>query len=183
MRHRFAMVIAAVCAANVALPFSMAEARQGRAAGAAPAAQVHGNLNQVMRGILFPNSNVIFASQVEELGKFKPGERASDATDPMASIYGGWQAVESAGVALAETANLLMLPGRVCSNGRPVPITDRDWPKLVAALREAGMVALKASQARTEDALLEASDKVSTSCSECHDIFRDRPAPAQRCVR
>ena len=44
----------------------LAQARGGRAgaATAAPRAQqVHGTLLQVMRGILFPNSNVLFASQ------------------------------------------------------------------------------------------------------------------------
>ncbi len=177
------MAMAAVVAANAVLLLSAVEARQARGGAAAGQAQVHGDLNQVMRGILFPNSNVIFSAQVEELAKFKPGDRASDATDPTVGVYGGWTAVENAGVAMAEAANLLMLPGRRCSNGRPVPLTDPEWTKLVGALREAGVVSVKASQAKTEDALLEASDKVSTSCSDCHDLYRDRPAPAQRCVK
>lgn len=186
MRYRYPIAMAVVVAANAVLLLSVVEARQARggAAGRAAApAQIHGDLNAVMRGILFPNSNVIFSAQVEELAKFKPGDRASDATDPTVGVYGGWTAVENAGVAMAETANLLMLPGRRCSNGRPVPLADPEWTKFVGALREAGMVSIKASQARTEDALLEASDKVSTSCSDCHDLYRDRPAPAQRCVK
>ena len=34
-------------------------------------------------------------------------------------VYGGWQSVENAALALAESANLLMIPGRMCSNGKP----------------------------------------------------------------
>src|SRR5262245_39807836 len=79
----------------------------------AASAQVHGNLAQVMRGILFPNSNVIFAAQSNDPAKVKPAGDPSTATDPLASTYGGWAAVENAGLAIAESANLLTIPGRM----------------------------------------------------------------------
>ena len=33
------------------------------------------------------------------------------ATDPLASTFGGWQAVENAALALTDAANLLSIPG------------------------------------------------------------------------
>src|SRR5262245_35272476 len=67
---------------------------------ATPAAQVEGNLAQVMRSILFPNSNVIFAAQDEKNVNVKPAPDPALATDPLASSYGGWQAVQNSGIAL-----------------------------------------------------------------------------------
>ena len=52
-------------------------------APAAASAQIHGNLGQVMRGILFPNSNVIFAAQSNDPTKVKPASDPSTATDPL----------------------------------------------------------------------------------------------------
>ena len=61
--------------------------RPGRTRGgrAAPAARyrVHGTLNQVMRGILFPNSNVIFAAQSEDSAGIKQDKDPSLATNPL----------------------------------------------------------------------------------------------------
>ena len=123
--------------------------------GTVPAAaeRVHGNLVQVMRGILFPNSNVIFFAQTQDPAAVKPEDDPSMATNPLASVYGGWQAVENSGVALAEAANLLTLSGRVCSNGRPVPVDNADWRTYVQELRDAGMAAYKAGQSKNQDAV------------------------------
>src|SRR5438128_2400855 len=113
---------------------------------AAPAGQPQGDLRQVMRGILFPNSNVIFAAQDKNPADIKPAKDPTLATDPLASTYGGWTAIENSGIALAEASNLLTIPGRMCSNGRPVPIQNDDWKKLVQGLRDAGMSTYKAAQ-------------------------------------
>src|SRR5262245_53321430 len=78
---------------------------------AAPSMQVQGNLAQVMRGILFPNSNVIFAVQSTNPAEIKPAADPATSTDPLASSYGGWTAVENSGIAIAEAANLLTIPG------------------------------------------------------------------------
>src|SRR5690348_2382921 len=111
--------------------------------------QVQANLNQLMRGTLYPASNVVFSAQIENPGdvKFVPGQDPSIATNPLVSTFGGWQAVENASLALTEQANLLLIPGRSCSNGAPAPINDPDWVKFVQQLRDAGMQAYKAAQA------------------------------------
>jgi hypothetical protein len=148
-------------------------ARGGAAAGAADR-QVHGNLAEVMRGILFPQSNVVFTVQSVDPASIKPADDPSTAADPLLSTYGGWQAVANSGIALAESANLLTIPGRVCSNGRPAPIQNADWIKFVAGLREAGMFTYKVGMAKNRDGILDASDKVSTACSNCHEVYREK---------
>jgi hypothetical protein len=162
-----------------------APAAQGRAAAAPAAARyrVHGNMNEVMRGILFPNSNVIFASQGDNPADAKQAKDPSLATDPLTSVYGGWTAVENSGYALAESANLLMIPGRVCSNGKPAPVGNADWAKFVAGLRDAGMEAVKAAKAKNQDAMLDVADKMATACSACHDVYREKSDAAARCTK
>ena len=55
-------IVSLLCAGAVALAAAQAPAaRQGGAAGGAQ--QVHGTLVQVMRGVLFPASNVVFTAQ------------------------------------------------------------------------------------------------------------------------
>jgi hypothetical protein len=110
----------------------------GGAAGGAAQAQVQANLGQLMKGILYPASNVIFAAQNDNPADVKPAKDPSAATDPLQSSYGKWEAVENSALALTEAANLLTLPGRKCSNGRAVPRKNADWAKFVQGLREAG---------------------------------------------
>src|SRR5579862_8326272 len=96
---------------------------------ATPTIQVQSNLLQLMRGILYPASNVVFSAQTDNPGDVKqpPGKDPSMATDPLVSTFGGWQAVENAALALKESSNLLLIPGRTCANGLPVPINNPDW--------------------------------------------------------
>jgi hypothetical protein len=82
---------------------------------------------------------------------------------------------------LAESANLLLVPGRVCSNGAPVPVADPSWVMFVQEVRDAGMQAFKAAQARDQDKLIDLSETVSASCAHCHRKWRDRRPPANRC--
>jgi len=177
-----AAVIAVVAgAATIAVVQAQAPAAAPKPAAATPAAgaaparyRTHGNLNQVMRGILFPNSNVVFAAQNEEFASLKQDKDPSLATDPLRGVYNSWTAVEDSGYALAEAANLLMIPGRVCSNGKPAPVGNADWARFVAGLRDAGMEAVKAAKAKNQDAMLDVSDKMTTACSACHDVYREK---------
>jgi hypothetical protein len=144
---------------------------------AAGAAQLKGNLLQVMRGILFPNSNIVFDAQSNDPGAAKPADKnaapAAGATAAFAGVYGGWEAVENASIALGEAANLIEMPGRSCANGKPVPLNDPTYQKGIAALREAADVSLKAAKAKNQDQILDAADKITMACSTCHDVYRD----------
>ena len=147
----------------------------------APAPTMYANLAQVMRGILFPNSNVIFAAQNENPADVKPAADPSTATNPLASTYGKWEAVENSALALYEAANLLTVPGRKCANGRPVPLQNSDWPKLVQGLRDAGITVYKAAQSKNQDKIVDAADVMTTACANCHDKYREKPNLADRC--
>jgi cytochrome c556 len=143
--------------------------------------QVVATLGQLMKGILFPSSNVIFAAQSENPADVPPAKDPSMATNPLASTYGKWEAVENSSLAIAEAANLLTLPGRKCSNGRAVPLQNADWTKFVQELRDAGMTAYKAAQSKNQDNILMAADVLTTACANCHEKYREKPNLADRC--
>ena len=109
--------------------------------------KVTGTLNQVMRGILFPNSNILFDAQDKDPGAPPDPKDPAAAAHPYAGTYGGWERVENASIALAEAANLITLPGRVCQNGKPVPLDNEIYQKGVQALRDVAAEAYKAAQA------------------------------------
>ncbi len=64
-----------------------------------------------MRGILFPNVNVIYAAQNDDPAKTKPADDPSTSPNPLTSMFGGWQAVEDSGLALAESLDSSRFPG------------------------------------------------------------------------
>src|SRR5262245_5345319 len=158
---------------------AQARGARGAAAPATPRAQqVQGNLLQVMRGILFPNSNVLFASQSVDPATVKKDADPTSAVNPLAGTYGGWEAIENSGIAMAEAANLLTIPGRVCGNGKPVPVQNADWQRFVQGLRDAGMATYKAGQSKNMDMVVEVADTVTTACMNCHEVYREK-TPAQ----
>ena len=151
--------------------------------------EVKGSLNQVMRGILYPNSNIIFDAQD------KDPAAPIDEADPTSAVhafhgtYGGWEAVENAAMALREAANLVALPGRNCANGKPVPLNDAEFQAGLVKLRQVSDDAVKAAQAKNFDGMLDIADKLTQACSSCHDIYRDKVVDgkpigiADRCVK
>ena len=144
---------------------------------------VYANMNQLMRGVLYPEANVVFSAQADNPAevKFIPGHDPNMSTDPLTSSFGGWQAVENAALALAESATLLTIDGRRCSNGVTVPTKDPAWAAFVQEVRDASMKAYAAAQAKDQDKIIELSETLSTACSGCHRKFRDRKTPENRC--
>lgn len=157
-----------------------------------------GNLSQVMRGILFPNANLIFNVQTHDPSEKQP---VSDNTQNTfnwvswgSSLYSPWELVDYAAVTLAESAPLMLTPGRQCENGKPVPVSDPEWIKFTQELAEAGKTAYKASQTRSQEAVSDATEVITNACSHCHQVFRDDRGPgvnprdpvtskANRCVK
>jgi mono/diheme cytochrome c family protein len=140
-----------------------------------------GNLNQLMRGILFPSSNIIFNVQTNDpVAPAKPGPGGGGAsksfswTDWGAGIYTGWQVVDNAAVVIAESAPLMLTPGRRCENGRPVPVDRPDWIKFSLELAEAGRAAYRASQMRSQEAVSDATNQLADACFHCHQVYRDK---------
>lgn len=153
-------------------------------AAAAPEPKPHANLAQLMRGIPFPSSNIIFDAQSTDPGAAQtPAEGAgAGATAQYSSVYGGWQAVENSALAIAETANLILIPGRLCENGRPVPTEAEDFQKWAANLADAGNAALKAAQSKNLDAMVDVAGTVSDACAMCHEKYRDKEDNKDRCM-
>ena len=146
--------------------------------------QVHADLNQLMRGVLYPAANVVFSAQADNPAEVQFLARDRDpsmSTDPLTSTFGGWVAVENAALALAESANLLTIPERRCSNGAPVPTKDPAWTMFVQQVRDASMQSYRAAQAKDQAKMIELSETLSASCSGCHRKWRDRRTPANRC--
>ncbi len=134
----------------------------------APAA----DLNQLMRGLFFPHSNVVFDTQRRDPAEIKRAPEPSASPDPLTGIFGGWDAVENSALVLIEGADLLMMPGRTCSNGKDVPVKAADWAKMVEDLREAGKVAYQAAKTKNIDKMFEASDVLNVACANCHNKYR-----------
>ncbi len=164
-----------------------AAAPSSTTAGAASSFAVAGNLAQVMRGVTFPNANILFNVQVKDPGKEKPAmPMPFDYVAWGATVYYGWQAVDQAALALVETAPLFLLPGRRCENGRPVPIDRADWKQYTAALMDVGREAYRAAQTRNVDEVVKVADRLNESCANCHKVYRDgaregNTAGASRC--
>ena len=155
-------------------PAGTAAQTSPQSAASRPQSQVHGDLRQVMRGILFPNSNVVFLAQGTDPATVPKDADGTTSVNPVASVYGGWEAIENSSIALAEAANLLTIPGRMCANGKPVPVQSADWQHFVQGLRDAGMASYKAAQSKDMDKMLDAADTLTNACSECHDVYREK---------
>ena len=131
----------------------------------APEPEIHGTVNDVMIGIIYPSSNIVFAAQSED-----PNAPSEDFSF---DYYGGWIQVGSAAIAVAESANLIAIAGRLCSNGTPAPVDADDWKGWVEDMRSSGMAAYQAAQSESQDALTEVTDQMAASCSSCHARYVD----------
>ena len=171
---------------GIALPtVATASASAGGDLPVAPIA----NLAQLMRAIAFPASNIVFNVQIKDPADDVPaptGTRSFDFVEWGATVYPGWEAIDLAALAIAESAPLFLVPGRRCENGRPVPVDRADWREYTAAVVEAGRAAYRASQSRDWDAAIEVTDQLNAACDNCHQVYRDvgaegRGVGADRC--
>ena len=154
-------------------------------ASSAPSFAATGTLNQVMRGILFPSSNVLFDVQTRDPGAgSKGGVARADAATPSnryGDVYSPWQVVDAAAISIADIGPVLMQPRR-CENGKPAPVDRDDWKKYVQGVVDAGRAAYRASQMRSQDAVSEATNVISDACAKCHRVYRDVANAAMRCT-
>jgi mono/diheme cytochrome c family protein len=151
------------------------------AAAAAPAASAQGlpltvatNLAEFMRGITFPNANIIFNAQIRS-----PAEDHPKMPIPYdyvlwgRTVYYGWQAVDEAIAALKETTPLMLMPGRRCQNGRPVPLQNADFQQYVRDLISFTDQLKDVAAKRDADKLSEMADALNNTCANCHKVYRD----------
>jgi mono/diheme cytochrome c family protein len=154
----------------------------GKAAPAAAAVSPAGlptvtataNLAQFMRAVTFPNANIIFNTQLYDPGKEKPKMPIPyDYVLWGKTVYYGWEAVDEAILALRDTSPMLLLPGRKCQNGRPVPIQNADYQQAVKDLVAFTDELWKAAQTRNQDTVSALSEKLNDTCANCHKVYRD----------
>jgi mono/diheme cytochrome c family protein len=149
------------------------------AAIAITSAKPPGNMAQLMRGILFPSSNLLFQVQTYDPAApktgYEPGTASFSWVDWGSGIYSGWELVDDAAIAIAESAPLLLTPDRRCENGKPVPVDRPDWIQFTAELAEAGRAAYRASQSRNREAVSDVTNQIADACLRCHEVYRDKP--------
>jgi hypothetical protein len=147
--HRLSIVliVAALCGCK-------AETPQAPAASAASVEfREAADVKQVMNWIMEPNADVVWdavGSIMTDAGE----ESLQPETDEE------WTAVRDAAATVAESANLLLTPGR---------LRDRDdWVKHAHRLTDAAKEALAAAEAKDVEALFTAGGNMYIVCTECH---------------
>jgi hypothetical protein len=82
-----------------------------------------------------------------------------------------WAAARRDAMALAESGNLLMMPGRMRDQG--------DWAAHVKMLADAGTSAYKAAEEKNVQALAAVAAPLDASCTNCHKQYRPNVYPRQ----
>ena len=150
-----------------------------QAAGTVKAYPPLGNMAQLMRGIFFPNSNLLFTVQTRDPAAPQPKptpeqeKQGFSVFDWGQGIYGGWQTIDNAAIAIADAGPLMLTPGIKCENGRVAPVTEPDWIKYTEDMMAVARKMYKLSQARNQEAVSDATGDLSDSCAACHNAYRE----------
>jgi len=125
----------------------------GVALGQAPAVQAPtlkpvGTVDDLMIGIIWPISDEVFYITTRETPKTEEE----------------WLHFQGRMLMLAESANLLMMPGRAWDNDK--------WMKDSQRLYDAGSAAYKAAKARDLDKIASLNDQMYAACVGCHNDYR-----------
>ena len=120
------------------------------------------NMHQLMVWVIDPASIVIWESTSSVYTE--EGEISMVPTDQQ-----GWDKVRNMAAVVAESGNLLMMPGRAEDEG--------PWMAFSKMLIEAGMKAIAAAEAQSEDQLFMAGNDLYDACAACHAMYL--PVPEQ----
>ena len=138
-----------------------------------PPAAPMATMAQLMRGLFFPNANLIFDVQMEDPGKPRQqGPSTGTVTNTFSGIYTGWQNVENAALLLIEGASLMTAHGRPCENGRMAPVQRWDWQKWSRELSEVSFQIYQAAQERNREVVSELTGNLAEACDNCHRVYR-----------
>jgi hypothetical protein len=183
IRTVLALLVGSAMSSSLMEPAQAQPQAQSTARDAVPAPPlpVPATVAQLMKGTLYPASNVVFAAQDLNPAEVPRAKDPNMATDLLASSYGKWEAIENSALAIAEVANLLTLPGRKCVNGLEVPLRNADWARFVQELRDAGTMAYAAAQTKNQDKMIDAAGVMTTACQNCHVRYRQKARLEDRC--
>jgi hypothetical protein len=113
----------------------------------APPTQRIGTMSELMVHMIYPTSDAVFY-----ISSRTPKTDAE------------WVELQAKTLTLAESANLLMMPGRARDQDR--------WMKDAKLMLDAGWAAFKAAKAKDVAALEALSDQLYESCVTCHKNYR-----------
>jgi hypothetical protein len=114
------------------------------------------DVKQLMQGIVDPSADGVWDSVATIFTKDGTEERRPR-TDKE------WAAVRGHAMTLAESGNLMMMPGRAKDGG--------DWMKFAQELVDTSAVALRAAEAKDVDGLLNVGGEIDEVCEHCHKKY------------
>lgn len=114
----------------------------------APSFYPIGNMSQLMVNIIYPASDAIFYV---------------DRNPPSKDV--DWNNLSNQALMLAESGNLLLMPGRVRPKG--------NWAGDCKLMIDAAAAAFKAAKAHDLDGVRAVNDALYASCVTCHAEYRD----------
>ena len=133
-----------------------------------------GNLAELMRAILFPNSNFLFDVQTTDPGS--PPEAGSEddrsASSLFSGIYTGWQVPQQAALALAEVEPLIMNADRKCENGKDAPVANEDYQKWARQLTDVAKQIYAAAHEEDREKVSDLTNALAGACEDCHAVYR-----------
>src|ERR1700761_7485849 len=112
----------------------------------APSSQPVGSVDQIMLAMSYPFSDALFYI-----------ERDPPKTDK------DWKVIENEAMMLAESGNLLMMPGRARDQDR--------WIQDAKLMVDAAAIAMKAARAHNLQAIVDLNEQLVTSCTTCHKEY------------
>ena len=127
------------------------------AAAAAPETMPVATIKQIMIGITNPAAYVIYEA-VGTKTTSKGIEEIAPQTDE------DWAKVGSAGAAVVESGNLMLMGNRMLDKG--------DWIKMTQDMIAKGKLAMKGAEAKDKDKIVEAGGDLNTTCDNCHARYQ-----------
>lgn len=128
-------------------PSRRAPLDQGKAGQASPVARRIGTMSELMVHLIYPTSDAVFY-----ISSRTPNTDSE------------WATLQAQTLTLAESANLLMMPGRAREKG--------SWMKDSEMMRDAAAAAFIAAKAKDVAGIEAISDQLLESCTSCHKAYR-----------
>ena len=139
-------------AVSVALAATLTQVASDR-----PPTRNVGSMSDLMVKIIYPTSDALFYIESRT-----PKDEAE------------WNTFEGQMLTLAESANLLMMPGRARD--------QKQWMADAKLMLDAGALAVKAAKTKNVEAISALSDQLLESCTTCHKHYRpgygQKPKPS-----
>jgi len=109
--------------------------------------QATAGMSELMTRIIQPTSDAVFY-----VSRFPPDDDSA------------WRELENMTLMLAESSNLLLMPG--------YSQTSEQWLRDTLLMRDAAVAAWEAAQARNLEALMDLNGVLYESCESCHNATR-----------